>query len=94
MNFKKGTQVKILSGKDKGKKGKIIIIIRDNSAVIFLEFLSIFVMDKKKFWIASNWNKAQNKMLKHKIYLSRFSSIEIFIFNVGDSMSSTFISHQ
>ena len=34
---------------NKNKKDKIIIIIRDNSAVIFLEFLSIFVMDKKKF---------------------------------------------
>ena len=29
MNLKKGTQVKIITGKDKGKKGKIVKIIPD-----------------------------------------------------------------
>jgi large subunit ribosomal protein L24 len=31
MNFKKGTQVKVISGKDKGKSGEILELDRRNS---------------------------------------------------------------
>ena len=31
MNFKKGTQVKVISGKDKGKSGEILELVRRNS---------------------------------------------------------------
>ena len=33
MNFKKGTQVKVLTGKDKGKTGEILEINRKKNAV-------------------------------------------------------------
>ena len=55
MNFKKGAQVKIISGKDKGKTGEILEIVGGAEALKSWykthQLLITLILSKKFFWL-------------------------------------------
>lgn len=71
MNIKKGDQVKILSGKDKGKTGSVLKVVRDTDRVV-VEGINTF---KKRMRPKKGGEKGQIVILPRAVHASNVSLV-------------------